>query len=369
MSKNRYSLTKLSSNNGYDWWWHSFVATHAVTGELKPFFIEYYVINPGLWKGQKIFGQQKQNRLNNKKPCYAMLKVGTWGEGKVQLHNFYDITDFHASTKQLDCRMGTNKLTDMHLSGAVSVTEQERDSYPERMSDAGSMQWDLAIEKRVKFDVGFGSSKLMNLLGAFHMYWHVEGMKCNIKGEVIFNKEQYLVHPETSYGYQDKNWGKDYTNPWIWLNCNNFRSKLTNTEVDASLDLGGGCPKVFGIALQRRILTAFYYKGEFVEFNFSKFWKKSKQNFSTHEDEKYFYWDVISDNAKHKIEVHFKCEKSEMLLVNYESPQGEKKHNKLWNGGHATGTLKFFKKENQEYALIDELEGCLGGCEYGEYEN
>ncbi|MDA3927964.1 MAG: hypothetical protein PF541_03340 [Prolixibacteraceae bacterium] len=71
MSKNRFFLTKYSSTNGYDCWWHSFVATHAVTGELKPFFIEYYVINPGLWKGKIIFGQKKENRLNNLKPCYA----------------------------------------------------------------------------------------------------------------------------------------------------------------------------------------------------------------------------------------------------------------------------------------------------------
>jgi len=368
MSKNGYRLNKFSNKNGYDWWWHSFVATHAETGELKPFFIEYYVINPGLWKGQIIFGQKKENRLNKIKPCYAMLKAGTWGEGKVQLHNFYNITDFHASTIKLDCKIGTNKVTDSYLSGAVLVSEQERDSYPERMSDAGSMQWDLTIEKKVKFDVGFGSSKLLNLFGAFHMYWHVEGMKCNLKGEVIFNNEKYWVHPETSYGYQDKNWGEDYTNPWIWLNCNNFRSKLTNTDVDASLDLGGGCPIVFGISLQRRILTAFYYKGEFIEFNFSKFWKRSHQDFSTHEDEKYFYWDVISYNRKYKIEVHFKCEKSKLLLVNYESPRGEKNHNKLWNGGHAEGTVKFFRKQNKELILIDELEGCLGGCEYGEYE-
>lgn len=367
MDKNRYSLTKFSSRNGYDWWWHSFVATNATTGELKPFFIEYYVINPGLWDGQIVFGQQKENRLNNKKPCYAMLKAGTWGEGKVQLHNFYNITDFNASTTKLDCKIGTNKLTDTYLSGSVNVSEQERDSFPERMSDAGSMQWDLIIDKKVKFDVGFGSSGLMNLLGAFHMYWHVGGMKCNLRGEVIFNNEKYLVRPENSYGYQDKNWGKDYTNPWIWLNCNNFKSKLTNTVVDASLDLGGGCPKVFGISLQRRILTAFYYNGEFVEFNFSKFWKKSHQDFSTHEDEKYFYWDVISDNRKYKTEVHFKCEKSKMLLVNYESPKGEKNHNKLWNGGHAEGTLSFFKKENGKFKLVDELEGCFGGCEYGEY--
>jgi hypothetical protein len=175
------------------------------------------------------------------------------------------------------------------------------------------------------------------------------------------------VHPETSYGYQDKNWGSDYTNPWIWLNCNYFFSILTGKPVDASFILGGGCPVVFGNPLPQRILTAFYYKGEFIEFNFSKFWKKSGQWFETTEDDRFFYWDVICENESYKIEVDFKCQKSKMLWVNYENPKGEKNHQKLWNGGHAHGILKLYKKIRGRFELIDELEGKLGGCEYGEH--
>lgn len=367
MNKNGFRLTKTTSRRGYDWWWHSFVATNSNTGELKPFFIEYYVINPGLWEGSIIWGQQKESKLNKLKPCYALLKVGTWGDDKVQLHNYYSITDFHASEKELNCRIGSNVLFENKLSGEVRVSEQEKVSFPERMSDSGSMKWNLTVEKKVKFDVGYGSSKLFNLFGVFHMYWHVQGMKCEYTGEVLFNNERYIVNPETSYGYQDKNWGKDYTNPWIWLNCNNFTSKLTGEPVDASFDLGGGCPKIFGVSLPQRILTAFYYKGEFIEFNFSKFWKKSKQQFNTNEDEKYFYWNVISENSKYKIEVQFKCEKSKLLHINYENPDGDKNHNKLWNGGHAEGSLKLYKKKSREFILVDELDGTLGGCEYGEY--
>lgn len=368
MSKNGFRLTKFSAKHGYDWWWHSFVAIHAETGALKPFFIEYFVINPGLWKGDLVLGQQSDNKANKQKPCYAMLKVGTWGDDKVQLHQFYNISDFQASSKVLDCKIGPNELTENNLFGEVFVSEQDRDHFPERMSDSGSMKWKLSVEKEVQFDVGYGSSKWVNILGAFHMYWHVQGMKCKYSGEVIFKEEKYIVHPETSYGYQDKNWGKDYTNPWIWLNCNNFRSVLTDRKIEASFDLGGGCPKVFGLSLPQRILTALYYEGEFIEFNFSKFWRKSKQQFSTHEDDNYFYWDVFSENRKYRIDVRFKCEKSKMLLVNYENPDGIKNHHKLWNGGHAEGILKLYKKESNEFKLIDELEGSYGGCEYGEHE-
>lgn len=31
------------------------------------------------------------------------------------------------------------------------------------------------------------------------------------------------------------------------------------------------------------------------------------------------------------------CEKKDMLLVNYEAPNGTKRHNRLWNGGNDKG--------------------------------
>lgn len=198
------------------------------------------------------------------------------------------------------------------------------------------------------------------------MYWHVGGMVCEFEGWVEYLGEKFIVKPETSYGYQDKNWGKDYTNPWIWLNCNNFISAATNEKVDASLDIGGGCPVVAGIPLKRKILTAFYYKGSLIEFNFSKFWKSTRQTFKSWEDEENIYWEVTSESKKWRIEVSFKCAKSQMLLVHYENPAGEKNHNKLWNGGHASGTVRLFHKGKTE-SLVDELVGTYGGCEYGEY--
>ena len=31
------------AHQGYDWWWHSFTAQDAETGEDKPFFIEFFM--------------------------------------------------------------------------------------------------------------------------------------------------------------------------------------------------------------------------------------------------------------------------------------------------------------------------------------
>jgi tocopherol cyclase len=374
MNKNQYKLTGCLAKKGYDWWWHSFVGRNMETGELKPFFVEYYVINPGLWKGEMVFGQLEENRLKGKRPCYAMIKAGSWGNEKAQLHNFFPVNDVIISKEQTDgsydlhnCFFGEKNLVSaLKIIGSVSVSQEESSSHPEYMTDAGSMKWDVTIDKKLSWDVGYGSSGFFSKLKVFKMFWHIEGLYCEYEGVVDFNGKRYLVERENSYGYQDKNWGSDYTNPWIWLNCNSFISKKTGQPVRASLDVGGGCPVVLGIPLKRKILTAFYYDGKLIEFNFSKFWKYSRQKFDVKEDDTHVSWEIVSENKEYLLEIKFSCEKQKMLLVNYENPMGKKKHNRLWNGGHATGNVKLYRN-GKETILIDELLGSFGGCEYGEY--
>ena len=57
------------------------------------------------------------------------------------------------------------------------------------------------------------------------------------------------------------------------------------------------------------------------------------------------------------------CEKDDMLLINYEAPNGKKQHNKLWNGGNGIGTIRLYKHNK----LIDEIIAKNVGCEYGEF--
>ena len=57
-----------------------------------------------------------------------------------------------------------------------------------------------------------------------------------------------------------------------------------------------------------------------------------------------------------------------MLLVNYEAPDGSKRHNRLWNGGNGWGTVKLYEKKDGGPELVDEVEATHIGCEYGEYD-
>ena len=65
-----------------------------------------------------------------------------------------------------------------------------------------------------------------------------------------------------------------------------------------------------------------------------------------------------------------------MLYYKYEAPDGQKRHNRLWNGGTGTGTVKLYRKYGlqgrlfgsaKNLELIDEIEARHIGCEWGEY--
>ena len=360
ISRNQCQLFWHQAEKGYDWWWHSFTGHHAKTGEEKAFFIEYFLCNPLHGSDKPSFGRLGET------PSYLMVKAGSWGEDAAQLHRFF-------GWKQAEIDMGIPFViraddcyaSEDRISGSVMVSEEEAASHPEYMCESGSMKWDLKVNKKVAFNVGYGAGRLFRELQLFEMFWHAEGMKSEFEGEVIWNGERYVVTPQTCYGYADKNWGKDFTSPWVWLSSNNLTSEITGKKLkDSVFDIGGGCPKVGPIALKRKLLSAFWYEGKPYEFNFSKFWTLCRTEFECTETDNQIIWHVDQRTWKHRMIADITCEKQDMLLVNYKSPDGAKRHNRLWNGGNGKGTIQLFEGER----LIDRIHAENIGCEYGEYD-
>ena len=355
--------------NGYDWWWHSLTAQDAETGEDKAFFIEFYVCNPALAEEVPVLGQLPENRKAGKKPSYLMVKVGCWGEDHRQLHRFFAWKDvkLHGkapySIEAEDCF-----ASETALKGNVAITEEEKEAHPEWMCDAGSLSFDLLIDKQIAFNVGYGASKPFRDAEAFAMYWHAEGMKTAYSGSIFYNGRKYDVTPEKCFGYADKNWGRDFTSPWVWLSSNCLVSKRTGKRLENSVfDIGGGRPKIYFVPLDRRLLGVFWYEGKEYDFNFSKVWLRVKTEFSFDEGEEEVVWRVRQENVHAIMVTEIHCLKKEMLLINYEAPDGSKKHNRLWNGGTGWGTVRLFDKTEKGVVLVDQIEATHVGCEYGEY--
>lgn len=154
----------------------------------------------------------------------------------------------------------------------------------------------------------------------------------------------------------------------MWLSSNDLVSRVTGKRLTNSVfEVGGGNPKAFGIALGRKLLGQFYYEGRDYEFNFSKFWTGSRTFFDCRETDTQIFWKVIQTTFRAKMEVEIACNKEEMLWINYESPDGCKRHTRLWNCGNGFGTVKLWEKRRGRWSLVDEVQAGSVGCEYGTY--
>jgi len=378
--RNNFQLRGALAKEGYDWWWHSFTGHNKKTGEEKSFFIEFFTINPELGGEEPIFGQLPENQDSGTKPSYLMVKAGCWGKGAKQLHRFFgwnkvnikEDAPFLISADDCFC-------SESRTLGKVEVSAEDAAAHPEWMCQAGKMIWDLNIEKDIAFNVGYGAGWASREIEAFEMFWHAEGMKSYYNGSVILDGEEYVIDKDTCYGYADKNWGKDFTSPWIWLASSHLKSKISGQWLEnTAFDIGGGRPKVrTGHSFDDIILGAMWYEGTPYEFNFSKFWTLTKTKFECKESKDKLTWKVVQETPLAKIEANITCLKEDMLLINYEAPNGKKLHNNLWNGGNGTGEIKLYKKilktkedgkkAKFKWELVDDMEAYNIGCEFGEY--
>lgn len=370
ISRDRFMLTGGLASQGYDWWWHSFTARHAVTGEERAFFIEFFLVNPELGGAQPCFGMAPDGTRDGRKPSYLMVKAGMWGRDARQLHRFFgwdqvdvgmDVPYYVAADDCIACE------TD--LVGRVRVTPEDAAAHPEWMSDAGDIAFDLRLDKQIAFNVGYGASEPIRATEAFQMFWHAEGIKCAYTGEVWLDGQRYTVDPQTCFGYADKNWGSDFTTPWVWLASCDVVSRLSGQRLaDTALEIGGGRPKIGHLALDRKLLGELVYKGEAYEFNFSKLWTGSQTHFSCRETATQLVWHVEQETFTARLVTDITCPKDEMLLIRYEAPDGQARHTRLWNGGTGVGRVQLFERDEFDWVLVDDMDVAHVGCEYGEYD-
>ena len=134
-------------------------------------------------------------------------------------------------------------------------------------------------------------------------------------------------------------------------------------------DIGGGRPKICFVPLDRRLLGVFWYEGKEYDFNFSKLHLMVKTKFSFEELDDEVIWHVRQENIRAVMETAVYCRKKDMLLINYEAPDGSRHHNRLWNGGNGWGTVKLYDKVDGQLGPVDEVEATHIGGEYGEYDH
>lgn len=361
-------LRSFQKKRGYMRWWHSFSGVQEKTGESRTFFVEFFIINPGLGGDRPILGRHPYYRKRGMKPSYVMVKAGVFpgpdGQPGKQLHAFYPISVLNATESPLVMQVEDCIYREDHLTGCIDVTPQEA-RRRSLMSDAGYMAWDLEVHKAVSCHTGFLAWPLFQALNALDSYWHGEGARSFFRGSVTLDGETYQVTADTSYGYADKHWGRSFNSPWLQLACGKLTSGRTGRELRHSvLAVNGCCPRFFFLPLRRRLMIQLTYTGEDHEFGMNGQFLLSRCRWSVGENGKRLVWHILSRNRTHMVKISGTCPKSQMLKLQYESPDGARPRGPLWAGGAGAGTIEIYRLTKEGRELLDTLhmDGAL--CEY-----
>ena len=356
LTRNSQMLKGSLAKRGYMRWWHSFAGVRPDTGETRTFFIEFYIINPALGGPRPILGQHPYFRKRGMKPSYVMVKAGVFpdsaGDGGRQLHAFYPLSALQATGSPLvmqveDSQSGRCLYSEDKLTGFLDISPGEA-RHRSRMTDAGCMEWDVKVHKAVSCHTGIWGGRFLQALNALDSYWHGEGIRSFFQGSVTLDGVAYEVNPDHSYGYADKHWGRCFSNPWFQFACGKLTSQRTGKELRHSA-LAMNClnPRLLGLPLRRRLMLQLTYMGEDFEF--------SRCKWETKETGKRFVWHILAQNKSTVVKVSGSCTKTEMLHLQYESPEAIKSRLPLWGGCGGIGTVQLYRKGPGGRELLDTL--------------
>ena len=368
LKRNSYMLRGSLAKKGYMRWWHSFSGVHGETGETRTFFVEFFVINPGLGGDQPILGRHPYYRKRGMKPSYVMVKAGVFpgtdGQPGKQLHVFYPVSALKTTGSPLVMQVEDCFYREDRITGFIDVTPEES-RHRSLMSDAGTMEWDLEVHKAVSCHTGLWASPLLQFLNVLDSYWHGEGIRCFFRGSVTLDGEAYQVSSDTSYGYADKHWGRSFNKPWVQLACGRLISEHTGRELRHSVLAINGCsPRFLCFPLRHRLMIQLTYTGEDYEFGLRSQFLFSRCKWETKENSRRFIWHIMARNRSHLIKISGSCTKEQMMKLHYESPDNARYRNPLWAGGTGIGTIEIYRLADGSKELLDTLhmDGAL--CEY-----
>lgn len=356
LKRNSEMLRGRRTKKGYMRWWHSFTAVSPESGETRTFFVEFFLINPGLGRNLPVLGQHPYFKKRGMRPSYVMIKAGVFpgenGEDGRQLHAFYPVSALKTTANPLVMEVKDSQETACFYSedrifGAVEVTPEEA-RHRSFMTDAGQMEWDVTIRKAVSCHTGIWGSRLAGKINALDSYWHGEGIRSFFKGTVTLDGVSYEVSPESSFGYADKHWGRSFNRPWFQLACGKLTSRRTGGELRHSvLALNGFCPRFLWFPLRCRLMLQLTYMGEDYQFTRCK-WE-------TKETGKRYIWHILAQDKRSVVKISVSCKKDALLPLQYEDPEGRKSQIPLWAGSLGEGTVRIFHKVSGNRELLDTL--------------
>lgn len=358
-SRNAYMLKGSLAKKGYMRWWHSFRGCIPGTDRTRTFFVEYFLLNPGIINNKIV--------LDGKTASYCMIKAGAFPEGDeegIQMNAYYPISSLRVSREPFYVQMGDSSFSENHIMGSVWISEKKALD-PTWITDSGSMEWNLDICKNIACHTGLLSGPLFTFLNAIDSFWHGEGIKTQYQGTVTLNGEIYEVYPEACYGYADKHWGRKYHQPWLQLSANTLISQRTGKELKYSAFAVDGCyTRFFGMRLNPKLILQLTYTGEDFEFSFARPLSLCRMKWHKKSTNKRTIWQIKSVNRKAMIKCSVSCPRDSLFSIDYKSPDITQKDTSLLASGQSTGIIELYRMTSEGPKLLDVLTFENGMCEY-----
>jgi hypothetical protein len=381
--KEKFKLKGSLKKNGFDRWRLVTNGISTISGEEKTFLIEFYAVNPSVSPKDCVLGFK--NRFDKSTedfqyvlagsdsaknfqsqtfviPSFLLFRAGVLSRGGVHVNSYFPCENLFSKSKEkilsAEGTGGTNfVLTDDHTEGSVKVTKVDLTEHPEFLGGAGSFSWDLRFDKSIFFEPDYHSKNVC---------WAVLGGKTNCSGKIIFNGEEYSVSFKKSFGYYDKNWGRDFATPYFHLSSCNLTSAISGCLLENSAFAVQG-------EFREKLSVLLSLDGKNIEFHADKFKKYSVsydcQEINGNEDDGLsLHWTVSAHDRKYVLDIDVYCATKEMTLRDFESPGGGRKLMKVLAGGNGNGRLKLYKKMKKSLELIEQADIAKCLCEYGNLE-
>lgn len=370
-----YLLKGGLRRNGFERTRYVFTGINKSTGIQKTFFIELYYVNPLVSPKEPVISQK--NRIENSElslqyalnmaagseealvsanilPSYALVKAGIYGTSGKQLNSFNPAESLlfvkaEGAFKTGDCVFGRDAI-----SGKIELSDDELLEHPELLCSTGTISWNIHFEKIIEAPPMYSSKSI---------FWMPGGAKTVFAGTIHVDGTEYSVVPRISSGYIDKSWGVEPANPFFHLSSSNLVSAISGKQVLKScFAVEGEFDKRLSIFIDiegKRI--ALCGKSLFCKYSELHSWTEMPSD----GDGEKLHWTLSIHRKKLVIDMDIYCRTSEMLVCDYEMPQGNKKVLKVLSGGTGFGEIKMFKKTGKNLELLEHINVLDSLCEYG----
>lgn len=374
LRRNEYKLKGSLRKCGFDRWRYVFNAVNPASGDERNFFIELSILNPAVSPQDAVVYESQVEKMDDSDlqaalsgnfdpqehyeqvvPSYCCVRAGILGRRPRALAKCFPCDDFILQKNGADVQVGECLFSYSELSGSLTVTKTDLVKNPQPKSDDGRMSWNLKYER--VFDT-------KPVISKNNISWSATGIYTEFSGTVKFDGVEYIVSPESSFGYTDKIWGSDFPFPFVHISCPRLTSVFTgrpmpNSGFAVEGEFDGNC------ASSAKFLDDEYSFGRGKKIKkFTSIWSCVRTPSNSGSEE--LHWSVSLNSKKYILDIDVFCDVSELIVKEYSMTHGHGDVLRVLGGASAMGEIRLYRQRHKTLELIQHAKISKAFAEYGE---